>query len=200
MLNTPNGAPGPRIDVYSSKVPEPKDVVLVPQPILRTASKILEKFKGGIAAKWAIGGDAGEVMLGVNVTPEHIEIITTKEGCEEIVKALAEYQPSAPVMVEREHPRKAEIDGAMLPVYTRSYYSELRIDGVKVEVHGDEQIKVGEWDWGDPLDFKPEYAYIAAGKLPLVPLTLKSELDIGLGWLDRVKLISDAVLQKHHSH
>jgi hypothetical protein len=188
------------MSVIASKVPKPEEVVLVRQPVLKTATKLLERLKNSVQAKWAVGGDAGEVMMGVNVDSDYLEILTTKEGCDEICRELAEYQTVAPAVVEKKLSKEADIDGKMLPVYIKSYYAELTIDGVKVEVHGDEQIKVGEWDWGDPLDFTADYTYIAGGKLPLVPLSLKSELYLGLGWLDRVTLISDAVLQKHHGH
>ncbi|MDA4135786.1 MAG: hypothetical protein OK449_02145 [Thaumarchaeota archaeon] len=153
-----------------------------------------------VAAKWAIGGDAAEIMLGVNVEADYLEIFTTKEGCDEIRQALADYQTLAPEMVQKKLARGADVDGTVYPVYNRSYHAEFTVDGVKVEVHGDLQFKVGEWDWGDSLDFEPTFTYISGGKLPLVPLSLKSELDLGLGWLDRVSLISDAVLKKHHSH
>ena len=195
-----NQNPPANIDVIPSRIPHPEEVVLVSQPILRTATKVLERLKNNIQAKWAVGGDAGEIMMGVNIDPDDLEILTTKEGCDEIWRSLVEYQTVAPAMVEQKLSKEADVDGKMLPVYTRSYYAELTIDGVRVEVHGDEQIKVGEWDWGDPLDFTADYTYIPGGKLPLVPLSLKSELYLGLGWLDRVKLISDAVLQKHHGH
>jgi hypothetical protein len=200
MLNTPGRGPAPDIKVFPSRVPRPEEIPLCPQPILKASMKILERLNGKVQGKWAVGGDAGEVMTGVNVTPEYIEILTTKEGCDEISKLLADYQKLAPAMAERKLPREADIDGKMLPVFIKSYYAEFAIDGTKLEVHGDEQIKVGEWEWGDPLDFTPDYTYIPGGKLPLVPLSLKSELDLGLGWLDRVKLISDAVLMKHHGH
>jgi hypothetical protein len=167
---------------------------------MKAISKIGPRLQHSIKAKWAVGGDAGELMMGVNVKADYLEILTTKEGCDEICKELAEYQTLAPAVAERKLAREADVEGKMLPVYIKSYYAELTVDGVKVEVHGDEQIKVAEWDWGDPLDFKTDYTYIVGAKLPLVPLALKSELDLGLGWLDRVELISDAVMQKHHDH
>ena len=106
----------------------------------------------------------------------------------------------APAMDEKKLTREADVDGNMYPVYIKSHYAELTLDGIRVEIYGDEQIKVADWDWGDPLDFTPEYTFLSGSKLPLVPLSLKSELDVGLGWLDRVSLISDAILQKHHNH
>jgi hypothetical protein len=162
--------------------------------------KVSEKLRNNVTAKWAVGGDAGEQMMGVNVKADYLEILTTKEGCDEIWHAMAEYQKLAPAIVEKKLTKEADVDAKMYPVYNKSYYAEFIVEGVKVEVHGDLQFKVGEWDWGDPLDFKADYTYIVGGKLPLVPLSLKSELDLGLGWLDRVTLISDAILQKHHDH
>jgi len=41
---------------------------------------------------------------------------------------------------------------------------------------------------------------IIGTNVPTLPLRLKSELDLGLGWLDRVALISDAVIRSQHRH
>jgi hypothetical protein len=200
MLNVPNQGRGPTIKTFSNKVPTPDEIVILPQPLLKAAAKIAERLKNNISADWAIGGDAGELILGVNVKADYLEVLTTKQGCDQICDELEEYVKVTPSVVEKKLAREADIDGKMLPVYVKSYYAELSVDGVKVEIYGDEQIKVGDWEWGDPLYFKADYSYISGGVLPLVPLSLKSELDLGLGWLDRVSLISDAVLQKHHGH
>ncbi|MDA4135789.1 MAG: hypothetical protein OK449_02160 [Thaumarchaeota archaeon] len=200
MLNVPRKNPKPNVDIISSRVPTPDEMVVVSRPILSAVGKILPMLKNNVNAVWAVGGDAGEQMMGVNVKADYLEILTTKEGCDEIRQVLAEYQTLAPAMVQKKLPRGADVDGMIYPIYNKSYYAEFAIDGVKLEVHGDLQFKVGEWDWGDPLEFKADYTYIVGGKLPLVPLSLKSELDLGLGWLDRVSLITDAVLQKHHDH
>ena len=72
------------------------------------------------------------------------------------------------------------------------------IDGQRLDVHGDLRIKVGEWDWGDPLDYEPEYVYVVGVKVPVVPLQLKTELYMGLGWMDRVRKISEANARRHH--
>jgi hypothetical protein len=175
-------------------------MVVISQPLLKAATRLAASLKNNVAAKWALGGDAGETMTGVNVDSDHLEILTTKEGCEEICNVLKDYVTRAPAMDEKKLTMDADVDGKMYPVYVKSHYAELTLDGVRVEVYGDEQIKVGEWDWGDALDFTPDYTYLSGGKLPLVPLSLKSELDVGLGWLDRVSLIADAILSKHHDH
>jgi hypothetical protein len=185
--------------MMGSRIPKPDEIVMLNQPVLKGVIKIGVALKD-INAKWGIGGDAGEIMKGVNVHADIIEILTTKEGTEQICKAMSEYQTLAPAPAEEKLERDADVDGKMIPVFIKSSYAELTVDGVKVKIYGDEQIKVGEWDWGDALDFQPEDVYVVGTKVPLVPLRLKSELDLGLGWLDRVELISDAVMRSQHRH
>ena len=170
---------------------------MLSQPVLKAVIKVGTALKD-VHAKWAIGGEAGEIMRGVNVHTDLLEIVTTREGTDEICRAMADSVTLAPAVAEQRSERDADVEGKMLPVYFRSYYAELTVGGVKVKVLGDEQIKVGEWDWGDPLDYAPDHVYVVGVKVPLVPLRLKSELDLGLGWLDRVELISDAVMRSHH--
>ena len=57
---------------------------------------------------------------------------------------------------------------------------------------------MGDWDWGDPIDFEPEYVYVVSVKVPAVPLELKKELYRGLGWYDRVSKIHAAMARRHH--
>jgi len=172
---------------------------MLSQPVLKAVIKLGEELKD-THAKWAIGGDAGEIMKGVNVQTDIIEILTSKEGTQEICTRLGEYVAVAPSVAETKLERAADIDGKMLPVYIRSNYAELSVNGVKVKIYGDQQIKVAEWDWGDPLDYTADEINVVGTKVPTVPLRLSSELDLGLGWLDRVELISDAVMRSQHRH
>ncbi len=199
MLKIPGGKPVPDVPILGSKPPKPDEIVMLSQPVLKAVIKVGESLKD-VKAKWAVGGEAGEIMKGVNVQADTIEIVTTKAGAEEICAKMAEFQTLAPAVAEEKLERAADVDGKMLPVYVKSRYAELAVNGVKVKVYGDEQIKVGEWEWGDALDFETDFVYVVGTKVPLVPLRLKSELDLGLGWLDRVELISDAVMRSQHRH
>ena len=151
-----------------------------------------------VRAKWALGGDAGEVVQGVNLRPDRLEIVTTSEGTDRICARLAEFVAAAPAPAEKRLARDAEVDGRTYPVRLRSRYAELWVDEVRVEVYGDAQIRVGEWEWGDPLDYEPRLVNLMGTRVPAMPLRLKSDLDLGLGWLDRVQLISDAMMRAHH--
>lgn len=190
----------PDLAMLPNTVPKPDEIVMVPQAVLRVSIKIGEALKD-LDLKWAVGGDAGEIMRGVKLKTDHLEIVTTKAGTDEICKTLAPNVTSQPSEVERKLERDADVNGQMLPVYIRSRYAELDIDHVVVQIYGDLQYKVGEWDWGDPIDYEMEHVYLVGTRVPVLPLGLKSELAIGLGWLDRVELISDAIVRsKHHQH
>ncbi|MDA4135790.1 MAG: hypothetical protein OK449_02165 [Thaumarchaeota archaeon] len=185
--------------VLGSKVPKPEEIVILPGPLLRATVKIGKALEAA-QAKWAFGGDAAEIIKGVNVQADRLEIFTTKAGTEEVCKLLAEYVTRTPAEAEKKLAREADVDAHMLPVYVKSYYAELTVDKVRVEVYGDLQYKIAEWDWGDPLDYEAEKVNIVGTNVPTLPLRLKSELDMGLGWFDRMELISDAVIRSQHRH
>jgi hypothetical protein len=185
------------IPLLESRVPKPEELVVVSQPILNATIALGQKLND-CSERWGIGGDTGEILSGVNVRPNHITILTTAKGCEEASKKLRAFHIDGPRSLERQLERNAEIDPKPLPVKVKSLSSQFRVEGERVNVHGDLQIKVGDWDWGDPLDFEPEYVYVVGVKVPVVPIELKTQLYMGLGWADRVKKISEAMARRHH--
>jgi hypothetical protein len=185
------------VPIIESRIPKIDELIVLSKPLLDTTITLGEKLKD-CAAKWAIGGDVAEVISGVNVEPDAITILTTKEGCNEISGKLANYQIEPPGLAERKLSRNAEIDLKSYPVHVRSYNSQFDINGSKLVVHGDLQIKVGDWDWGDPLDFDPDYVHVVNVKVPIISLKLKNELYTGLGWIDRSKKIHEAVVRSRH--
>lgn len=199
MLNIPGGRPLPQIPTLGSRVPKPEEVVILPPSLIRAIVKLGRELKD-VQEKWALGGDAAEVVKGVSVRPSWLELVTTAKGVSEICGVLAEAVKTQPGLVESRLERDADIGGKVYPVFIRSTYAELDVEGVKVKLFGDMQYKVGDWEWGDPLDFEAETVNIVGVTVPTLPLTLKSELDLGLGWMDRVELISDAILRSQHRH
>jgi hypothetical protein len=75
---------------------------------------------------------------------------------------------------------------------------DLTVHGAEVQVHGEYQMKVGEWEWGDPLEFKAPIVNIVGIRVPVLPIRLSSELYLTLGWSDRVEKISLAIAHAHH--
>jgi hypothetical protein len=94
--------------------------------------------------------------------------------------------------------RKAFFEKKEYPVYARSYYFDFTLNGVKVKVHGDLQFKVGNWEWGDKLEYTPEHVSVVGTKTAIVPLQVKYELYQTLGWADRAEKISQ-VINRHPS-
>jgi hypothetical protein len=190
--------PGPSsLLIIESKIPKAEELVVLNKPLL-DATTMIGKALDGCTNKWALSGDVAEVISGVNVQPDHVTILTTREGCNEIVKKLAGHCISAPETGERKLKREAKVELKAYPVKIKSYRAQFDINGTRLDVHGDLQIKVGDWEWGDPLDYEPDYVYVIGVKIPVVPLQMKSEIYNGLGWRDRAVKIHEAVIRSRH--
>jgi len=139
-------------------------------------------------AWWCVSGDLAENLLDIHVRPVRVEILTTGDGVERILAALSKYNPEPSGLREERLDREAEIEGRRYPVYVRSIRTELRVKDVPVVINGDYQMKVGEWEWGDALYFRPVLHNVAGVLMPVFPL----EIYRTLGWMDRARLITDA--------
>ena len=183
--------------VYADRLPKPEELIVLAPPLLDATVRIGELLKD-LPAKWAMAGDIGEILLGVNVRPDHLTILTSADGCNQISTRLATTQVGTAQSKERKIDRSAEIDLKQYPVHVKSYEARFDVDRQRLDVYGDLQIKVGDWDWGDPLDYEPDYVYVVSQKVPVLPLKLKLHLYMGLGWIDRVRKIQEAEAKRHH--
>jgi len=183
--------------VYASRPPSPDEIAILNRELLACTIRVGEALRG-MTELWAIGGDAGLVLHGVPVEPDGIEIITTSKGVDEALAALRGPVAAAPEVRERRLPRDALVDGAWYPLFVRSRYAAVPVEGVTVELHGDRQLRIGEWEWGDPLRFKPEVTQVTTADVNLVPLRLESEFAFALGWDDLARKIADAIARQTH--
>jgi hypothetical protein len=167
-------------------------VAIVSPQYISALLKIHEKLEGK-NIDWAVSGDLAEALKAVRVEPDCIEIVTSKNGAEQIYSAVSELSPQKVEYRIQQLQRNALIEEKEYPIYTRSYYFEFEVDGIKVKVHGDLQFKVGEWDWGDKFEFTPGSVYIVNKKTSLVPLYTKYELYQSLGWADRAEKITSTL-------
>jgi hypothetical protein len=139
--------------------------------------------------EWAVGGDLGEALQTIQIEPDCIEIVTSKEGADRIFFAVKEYNPKPLEDQTAKLGRNAQVNGIEYPIYIRSHYFEFFLGCVKIKVHGDMQFKINDWDWGDKLEFTPEYVNVAGAKTAVVPLQVKHEIYQNLGWTDRSEKI-----------
>jgi len=197
-------APRPQ-DIYSGMavpgraVPRKEDIYNVPMKIVNCLVEIIPKIQA-TGAWWALGGDLSENMLDVHLRPTEVEVLTNGEGLEKIVNALSEYNPPPAKSREWKLDREAEPGlsaNDRYPVFVRSTNTQFISKGVKVVIHGDYQMKVGEWEWGDPLFFEPVFMNVASMQVPLTPLRVSSEIYLGLGWEDRATKVAEAFKRSH---
>jgi hypothetical protein len=177
-------------------VPKPEDIFIVPVEIVRCLREIAPLIQAS-GAWWSLGGDLSENLLEVHVRPTEIVILTNADGMPRLLSALSRYSPPPARTLEERLDREAEVDGTNYPIYVRSMYSDLEIGGVSVRIHGEYQMKVGEWEWGDSLYFTPSFVNLAGVQIPLMPLRIKSEMYLMLGWSDRAALVSEAYSRSH---
>jgi hypothetical protein len=181
-----------------SPAPKMEDIYVLPASFIKAICEISPKIQK-TGAWWAIGGDLSEMLGGVTVVPKEIEILTTIDGVQKLFEGFAEYNPSPVELVEKKLDREADINGTDYPVTVRSHQTHFTVHGAPVVVHGDYQMRVGVWDWGDSLQFNAPKANVMGARVPVMPIRLASEFYLTLGWSDRVELISVAIHKAHHA-
>jgi hypothetical protein len=186
----------------SSSENEPKLVngilSLAPVPYVNALLTLHDKLDDK-NVDWVVGGDLGEVLRTVNTSPDSVEILVSKGGADVVALAVAEFNPSKVKLETQQLPRNATVEGKEYPAYIRSYYSEFNISEVNVKVHVDLQYRINSWEWGDKLEFKPEYVSVVGKTTAVVPLSIKYELYQLLGWTDKVEQIKEA-LERQRPH
>jgi hypothetical protein len=167
---------------------------IVPTKYVTAISSLHQRFEGK-NINWVVNGDLAEALRTVQVEPDCIEIICTKQDSEKIFQVVQDLNPSPINYQYRQLTRNAVIDGSEFPIQVRSYYFDFNLESVMVKVQGDLQFKVGDWDWGDIFLFAPEYVYVVGKKTAITPLTIKAELYQYFGWTDRFEKVK-VVIQK----
>ena len=131
-----------------SRVPGPEEFVVLSEPLLNATLKLAGLLKD-CKSKWALSGNAGELVSGVSVPVDHLSLLTTAEGCEEISNRLAKNAVQIPRITERQLDREANVDLEPYPVQIKSYEARFQIEGQRLHVYGGLRIRIGEWEWGD---------------------------------------------------
>ena len=167
-------------------------LTVIPQKYVDALLTLHAKLDGK-EIKWIVSGDLAERLRVVKVDPDFIEIVTSKDGTEQIFEAVQEFMPQPIRFQTQQLTRNAKIAGEELPVFARSYYFEFNIKDVTVKVEGDLQFKVGRWDWGEVFDFDPEYVYVTGKKIAVTPLLIQYEFYHMLGWMDRAEKIAQII-------
>jgi hypothetical protein len=170
-------------------------VTLIPLKYIDALSIFNSKLKDR-NIEWAVSGNLGETLRTVHVEPDGIDILTSKEGAKQIFQAVHEFNPHKLKWRTKMLSRPAVI-GKEYPVKIRSYYFEFEITSIKVKVYGDLQIQIGDWEWGDKIEFEPNDILVLGQKISVAPLQLKYDLYRGLGWIDRAEEVLKVLSRKY---
>ena len=164
-------------------------LIIIPPQYVSALLKLHEKLEDK-SIEWALSGDLGEALNGIRIKPDCVEIVTSKDGAEQIHEAVKEFSPEPVAYRVQRLTRNALVGNVEQPLYAGSHYFEFQIDGIKIKVNGDLQFKVNDWGWGDKFEFTPVWVYIVNKKTAVVPLHVKLELYQNLGWSDKVEKIN----------
>jgi len=171
-------------------------VSAIPKQYVDALLTLHEKL-GDKDIKWVLSGDLAECLRIVKVEPGCIEIVSSSEDAQKIFQAVQDFAPRQITFQTTKLSRNAVVDGKEFPVYVRCFCFDFKVNNVKVKIEGDLQFRVGEWDWGDVLDFTPDYVYVVGKKIAVTPLSIASELYRSLGWTDRVEKIKEVTKKSH---
>jgi hypothetical protein len=106
---------------------------------------------------WILSGSTSLLIQGVDIKPGDIDIVTDKEGADNIDKILSEYRIQKPEYSSTEE--------------FRSYYGKYIINGIKIDLVGEFQYKKKDRSWSnlrhEEKFFKKDYNGMTLMLLPL---------------------------------
>jgi len=109
---------------------------------------------------WTVTGSLGLRLQGIEVTVHDIDLQSTKEGVFAMELALGEYVVHTVKFLESK--------------IIRSYFGELKIAGIKVEIMGDVQKALGG-EWGSPVDLAASIHWVKLRGWSIPVLDLEAE-------------------------
>lgn len=138
----------------------------------------------GKGLEWAIVGSFGLAIRGATIVPRDIDIMTNKVGAYEIERMFSKHVVS-PVSLKSND-------------MIKSHFGELDIDGVKVEIMGDFQIRLNDGSWQKPPDLANLIEIEPLDELCIPVLSLEWEFDSysKLGRVERAETVKGIMIDK----
>ena len=153
---------------------------MIPAKHQKTIGIIYEALKN-LDITWAITGSLGFALHGMPVVINDIDLQTDKDGAFRIEAAFRSDVIRNVVFSETQK--------------IRSYFGELSITYVKVEIMGDLQKKLSDGKWESPVDVKHlrEFINFKGMKLPVLPLAYEEQAYRILGRIEKADKIKQWV-------
>jgi len=139
-----------------------------------------------MSEKWAIIGSFGQVLQGVNIVPNDIDIITTKEGVLKIQSIFKEF-----VIQKVSYSTTDSM---------RSYFGVIEINFCKIEFFGEIENLLSNNSWEAHIEWEKNITEIIIGKIKVPVITLEYELIVcnKLFNVERAALIENKLSSQNH--
>lgn len=143
----------------------------------RKVLRIIYKRLQHLDAPWVITGSLGFVLHGMDVPINDIDLQTDQNGAYQIEDAF-----------QSEVVRHVTFSEATV---IRSYFGELKIAGIRVEIMGELQKKLPSGEWETPVDVRQHRQFIDFDgmRLPVLTLAYEAEAYEKLGRLEKANAI-----------
>jgi len=152
--------------------------------------KVLRKINAqlsNISVNWAVTGSLGFALQGVPIVPNDIDIQTDEKGAYEIERHFSEFVTKRVKFSFTER--------------IRSYFGELMIDGIKVEIMGDIQKrnKGGSWENTVDLEHHKQVVEVEGMQVPVLSLEYEYQAYLKLGRIDKVEMLRRWLYGEHET-
>jgi hypothetical protein len=143
---------------------------------LKVLEKIVSRLKDSSIA-WVVTGSLGMALQGIPVQVHDIDIQTDKDGAYGIENYFAEY------VVQPVHYSESE--------RIRSHLGVLKIDGIKVEIMGDIQKRLGDQIWEEPVKVERYRRWVEVGGklIPVLSLEYEYQAYLKLGRIEKAEML-----------
>jgi hypothetical protein len=148
------------------------------------ALRVIIRRLEGRAIDWAVTGSCGFALQGLDVAVHDIDLQTDGPGAYAIERALADKIRRKVVYSAAER--------------IRSHFGALEIDGVKVEIMGDIQKRLGDGTWEAPVDIRPHRRWVVLEgmRIPVLSLEYEHMAYLALGRTKQAEMVK-MWLQEH---
>lgn len=138
--------------------------------------KLLENRLSKVNISWALTGSTNFALQGLAYVPSDIDIQTDRKGAFEIESLFKDFIV-----------KKVTFSTNRL---IRSYFGELNINGIPVEIIGDmEKLVDGEWEKAPKINEIKQYIIVGDLHLPVLSLQYEAKAYQKLGRVDKAEAI-----------
>jgi hypothetical protein len=151
----------------------------------KTICFLIQKLRN-MSENWAITGSFGQVLQGIDIIPDDIDIISTKKGVGEIQSILEEF-----IIQEVCYTSISSM---------RSYFGVLEMNSCRIEFFGEIENLLTNNYWEPHIGWEENITKIIMGTTPVPVLTLEYELLVckKIFYTERATLIEKKLSAKSH--